>query len=55
MSFARKSEIAQRYRTSTRSVEQWMKNRGMPYRKIGRQVRFEIEECDRWFEQFSKN
>ena len=55
MSYARKKEIAARYRISTRSIETWMKDLGMPYRKIGRQVRFQIEECDEWFKQFSKN
>lgn len=55
MTYARKKEIAAHYRTSTRTIENWMKNLGMPYRRIGRQVRFHIEECDEWFKQFSTN
>lgn len=55
MSYAKKQEIATRYQTSPRSIEKWMKKLGMPYRKIGRQVRFQVQECDEWFKQFSKN
>jgi len=53
--FATKKEVADRYRHSTRSVDSWMRERGMPFLKIGKSVRFNIHETDEWFKTFRKN
>lgn len=44
-----KSEIAEHFRVSERTIERWM-DRGLPYRKPyeGGSVRFSLAECDAW-------
>ena len=42
-----KSRLGQRYTVSVRTVDNWMKNRVVPYHKLGPKcVRFDPIECD---------
>ena len=45
-----KSEVAERYRVSERTINHWMRRRGLPYFQIGKRgrVRFDPDELDRW-------
>ena len=45
--FTNKLGVAQRYATSIRTVDNWMRRRILPYVKVGRVVRFDVERCDR--------
>ncbi len=42
--FVSKADMASRLVVSTRTLESWMKNRLIPYHKIGRTVRFDLRE-----------
>ncbi len=44
--FTNRKGIAERYQISLGSVKALMRRRILPYVKIGRIVRFELEECD---------
>lgn len=48
-----KRRIALHFGKSTRTIETWVKTRGMPHRKpfANGHVSFRISECDRWFER----
>jgi predicted DNA-binding transcriptional regulator AlpA len=41
-------ELANRWGVSPRSIYQWRLTRGLPYRKIGRLLRFDWIEADAW-------
>jgi hypothetical protein len=47
--------VAERYRLSLGSVKNLMRRRILPFVKIGRLVRFDIEECDRAFAAFESS
>jgi excisionase family DNA binding protein len=47
-----KEEIAHRYSVSARTIEFWVRKRRIPTIKVGRQLRFRVEECDRAVERF---
>ena len=52
--FYKVTDIAKNYQVTTRTVYNWMKA-GMPYRKIGSVLRFDLTDVDRWtMEQQSK-
>jgi excisionase family DNA binding protein len=53
--FATKQEVADRYRVSVRTIDSWMKSRGMPFFKIGKAVRFCVHDTDEWFKAFKNN
>lgn len=39
--------IGARYAVSQRTVTNWMQRRVLPFIKVGRLVRFDVESCDR--------
>ncbi len=42
-----KGQIAERYAVSIRTIDNWMRDRKIPYVKLSeRMVRFKIENCD---------
>jgi predicted DNA-binding transcriptional regulator AlpA len=41
-------DLAERWGVSTRSIYQWKLTHGLPYRKMGRVLRFDSIEADRW-------
>jgi excisionase family DNA binding protein len=44
--FTNKAGIASRYGVSHRTVDNWVRQRRIPYLKCGRLVRFNIARCD---------
>ena len=42
----KKSDVAQRYGVTVRTVENWIKNLGLPHLKIGKSVRFIMLDVD---------
>jgi len=51
-----KPELATRYGIVTRTVDNWIHKRRIPFLKIGRKlVRFDAAECDRALEKFKVN
>jgi len=49
-----KEIIAARYSVSPRTIELWVSKRRIPCIKVGRGLRFSIEECDRAVERFKR-
>lgn len=47
MHYVKKAQIAAHFGISSRKVNNLMKE-GLPYIKIGRSVRFSIEDCNDW-------
>lgn len=47
------SEIMQMFGINRKTVWVWMKERGMPYMKVGRILRFDPEEVKKWFAEYS--
>ena len=48
-----KPQIAKRYQTTPRTIDNWMKQGWFPFIKIGRKfVRFDPDECDLAIERF---
>ena len=47
-----KEQLAQRYGIGTRTVDNWMKNKIIPYFKIQHVVRFDPDACDAAIEKF---
>jgi excisionase family DNA binding protein len=45
--YAGKAAVAARYATCPSTIEKWMRKRVLPFIKIGRLVRFDLEACDR--------
>ena len=41
-----KRELAEHYKISTRTVDNWIANRQIPFRKIGALVRFDLAKVD---------
>lgn len=46
-----KKEIALRFGVTVRAVENWMKDQGLPYYKLGAVVRFKVHEVDKWLSE----
>jgi excisionase family DNA binding protein len=42
---ATKSDVAEYYGVTIRTVEHWMSRGWLPYRKLGKLVRMDLEEC----------
>lgn len=51
--FVNKSILAQRYTVSTRTIDNWMQERIIPFTKIGGVVRFRISEVDAALSRFA--
>ena len=49
-----KKELAPVLRVSTRTVDNWQRNKILPYIKVGRLVRFNITRCLRALERFER-
>lgn len=49
-----KKVIAHRYSVSPRTIELWVRKRRLPAIKVGRELRFRIEDCDRAIERFGR-
>lgn len=46
-----KQELADHWRCTTRWIELRVKHDGLPHRKLGRSIRFRLEDCERWLER----
>jgi len=46
-----KNEIADYLKMSIPSIDRYMKTEGLPYKKIGKSVRYVREEIDAWIEK----
>lgn len=46
-----KEELAEHWHMSPRWVELRVKNDGLPHKKLGRAIRFRLEDCERWLER----
>ena len=49
-----KKEIADRYSVSPRTIDFWVQKRRLPCFKVGRELLFRIEDCDRAVERFKR-
>jgi excisionase family DNA binding protein len=49
-----KEIIAHRYSVSPRTIEFWVRKRRLPVVKVGRELRFRIEDCDRAVSRFTR-
>jgi excisionase family DNA binding protein len=47
-----KPTMASRYEVSLRTIENWMRQRRLPFVKCGRVVRFNIAKCDAALSRF---
>lgn len=50
--YINKTELAARYQISLGTVKNMMRKRVLPYLKIGKVVRFDVERCDKAFGAF---
>src|SRR5262245_56053594 len=51
-----KPALAQRYTVSPRTIDNWMKNRVLPFIKIGKKfIRFDPDKCDAALARFTVN
>jgi hypothetical protein len=48
----RRKAIQARYGISSRCLDNWMKQRKIPFLKIGRVLLFNVEKCDAALERF---
>ena len=52
--YLRSKDLEQKYQVSRATIDNW-KKQGLPYLKIGRAVRFDEAEVEKWIrEHFSK-
>ena len=49
-----KQKIAYRYDVSPRTIQEWMGEGKLPFRKIGYMVRFDPDECDQALARFKQ-
>jgi excisionase family DNA binding protein len=49
-----KQAIAERYSVSPRTIEFWVTKRRIPCVKVGRQLLFNIADCDRAVDRFKR-
>ena len=47
------NEVAKYLKIAKSTVYLWMKEQGLPFRKIGRSLRFKKSEVKQWFEEVS--
>jgi excisionase family DNA binding protein len=52
LTFTDKAGIADRYGVSHRTIDNWIRQRRIPYLKCGRLVRFNIAKCDAALSRF---
>jgi ribosome-binding protein aMBF1 (putative translation factor) len=45
-----KSALADRLGVKPRTIETW-RSKGLPGRRVGREVMYSVEECERWIER----
>jgi excisionase family DNA binding protein len=50
-----KAEIAARFKVTSRTIDTWMRKRLLPFRKIGRTVRFDWTEVSEHLRSFDNN
>jgi excisionase family DNA binding protein len=50
--FTDKAGVAKRYDVSPRTIDNWIRQRRIPYLKCGRLVRFNINKCDAALSRF---
>ena len=48
-------ELAELLRVSTRSIRKWKAKKGLPYRCVGADLRFDLAEVDEWTKRHRKN
>lgn len=51
LAFLSVDDVADELDVSKRTVRRWMREKGLPYIKIGRVVRFDAEAINRWAHQ----
>ena len=44
-----KEDVAKKFQVSTKTITTWMKEKNLPYSKLGSRVRFSEQEVDEWF------
>ncbi len=49
-----KEALAHRYSVSPRTIDFWVQKKRIPSIKVGRELRFRIEDCDRAVERFGR-
>ena len=49
-----KSEIAEQFQVTVRTIDQWMKSGRLPYFKIARTVRFRVRDIEASLDQTSR-
>lgn len=47
-------EICQWLKVQRRTIEKWRKEKGLPFLKIGKSVRFEKSAVEKWIKENSK-
>lgn len=50
-----KSEVSKLLKCSERTIDKWRKSEGMPYIKLGRYIRFELEAVLAWMQNHVMN
>jgi excisionase family DNA binding protein len=46
-----KEQLAAHWQVSERWIELRVKNDGLPHKRLGRAIRFRLEDCERWLER----
>lgn len=46
-----KEQLAAHWQVSERWIELRVKNDGLPRKRLGRAIRFRLEDCERWLER----
>jgi excisionase family DNA binding protein len=49
--YLRSKDLEQKYQVSRATIDNW-KKQGRPYLKIGRSVRFDEEEVEKWIREY---
>ena len=49
-----KEQLAAHWAVSERWIELRVKNDGLPHKKLGRAIRFRLEDCERWLARRSE-
>ncbi len=48
-------ELAELWDVSERSIRDWIAKEGLPYRRVGADLRFDLTEVDEWTKRHRKN
>ncbi len=48
-------ELAELWDVSERSIREWITTNGLPYRRVGADLRFDLTEVDEWTKRHRKN